>query len=234
MATISQRANLMADASALSEDPKEQTWQQTKSALTRTAILEAAVLCFYELGYASTTTENIANAAGVSRGAMLHHFPTRFDLIRAAVEHLNQKRLDWYAAEEEEIQRGAEHTRIEEGIDTYWKQLNTPEFIVFHELNVAARTDPELAEVLVPALREFRQKSEEASRQVFPDLALSEAWERTNFLSRFLLEGMAAAKMVEGPEIPDQQMLDWLKRELRHSYQDVLNTVRRPDSPSDG
>ena len=53
------------------------------------------------------------------------------------------------AAEEEEVQRGAEHTRIEEGIDTYWKQLNTPEFIVFHELNVAARTDPELAEVLV-------------------------------------------------------------------------------------
>jgi hypothetical protein len=88
--------------------------------------------------------------------------------------------------------------------------------------------------VVIPALREFRQKSEEASRQVFPDLALSEAWERTNFLSRFLLEGMAAAKMVEGPEIPDQQMLDWLKRELRHSYQDVLNTVRRPDSPSDG
>lgn len=229
----------MADAGALSaevkdQDAKEQTWQQTKSALTRTAILDAAVACFYELGYANTTTENVATAAGVSRGAMLHHFPTRFDLIRAAVEHLNQKRLDWYAEEEEAVQRGAEHTRIEEGIDTYWKQLNTPEFIVFHELNVAARTDPELAEVVIPALAEFRQKSEEASRQVFPDLALSEAWERTNFLSRFLLEGMAAAKMIEGPEVPDQQMLDWLKRELRRSYQDVLNTVKRPGASSEG
>lgn len=219
----------MADANALGDDAKEQTWQQTKSALTRTAILEAAVHCFYELGYANTTTENISTAAGVSRGAMLHHFPTRFDLIRAAVEHLNQKRLDRYAAEEEEVQRGAEHTRIEEGIDTYWKQLNTPEFVVFQELNVAARTDPELADVLIPALREFRRKAEEASRHVFPDLALSEAWERTNYLSRFLLEGMAAAKMIEGSAVPEEQMLAWLKRELRRSYQDVLSTVKRPE-----
>ena len=46
---------------------------------------------------------------------MLHHFPTRFDLIKAAVERLNQKRLDLYAEEEARVQQGAEHTRIEEG-----------------------------------------------------------------------------------------------------------------------
>ena len=71
--------------------PVEKTWQKTKSELTRTSILDAAVECFYELGYANTTTENIAQSAGVSRGAMLHPFPTRFVLIKAAVEHLNNK-----------------------------------------------------------------------------------------------------------------------------------------------
>ena len=77
------------------------TWQQTKSELTRQTILDAALDCFYDMGYANTTTENISKRAGVSRGAMLHHFPTRFDLIKAAVEHLTEKRLELFAAQEQ-------------------------------------------------------------------------------------------------------------------------------------
>ncbi|MDH3643070.1 MAG: hypothetical protein OES38_13295, partial [Gammaproteobacteria bacterium] len=61
----------------------------------------------------------------------------------------------------------------------------------------------------------------------------SEAWERTNNLSQFLLEGMAAAKTIAGPKVPDQQMLAWLKRELRRSFQDVLSTVKRPETPAE-
>ena len=209
------------------EPPK--TWQQTKSEMTRTAILDAAVTCFYELGYANTTTENVARKAGVSRGAMLHHFPTRFDLIKAAVEHLNQQRLAVFAEEEWRIQRGAEHSRIEEGIDAYWRQLNTPVFVVVQELKIAARTDKELDAVLKPALKAYGRAWYEAVRQIFPDLALSEAFLRTTYLTQYLLEGMAAAKIGGGPRVPEELMLDWLKRELRRSYQDVLTTVKRPD-----
>ena len=60
----------------------DKTWQQTKSENTRTAILDATLDCFYELGYGNTTTEKVAKQAGVSRGAMLHHFPSRKTLIR--------------------------------------------------------------------------------------------------------------------------------------------------------
>src|SRR5690606_17333366 len=91
---------------------KEKTWQQTKSERTRKAILDAAVDCFYELGYFNTTTEHIARKAGVSRGAMLHHFATRAELIAAAVEHLNQMRLRMFAEEELATQSGAEQSRI--------------------------------------------------------------------------------------------------------------------------
>jgi AcrR family transcriptional regulator len=213
-------------STASSNAPK--TWQQTKSELTRTAILDAAVECFYDLGYANTTTENIANAAGVSRGAMLHHFPTRFDLIRAAVEHLNARRLAMFAEEESRIQSGAEHSRIEEGIDAYWNQLNSPEFVVFQELKVAARTDKDLEKVLAPALNAFNAAWYKAVKQIFPDLALSEAFERTNYLTLYLLEGMAAARLGGGTKVPVDMMLSWLKRELRRSYQDVLTTVKRP------
>lgn len=206
----------------------KKTWQQTKSERTRKSILDAAVACFYELGYFNTTTEDIARKAGVSRGAMLHHFPTRFDLITAAVEHLNQMRLAIFTEEETSIQAGAEHSRIEEGIDAYWRQLNTPAFIVFTELKIAARTDKDLEKVLIPALRAYDRAWYQAVAQVFPDLALSESFARTNYMTKYLLEGMAVDHSTKGPTVPKKMMLDWLKRELRRSYQDVLTTVKRP------
>ena len=212
------------------ESGGEKTWQQTKSEQTRRSILDAAVACFYELGYANTTTDSVAKKAGVSRGAMLHHFPTRFELIKAAVNPLSQTRLSRFAEEESRINRDAEHTRVEEGIDAFWKQLSSPEYVVFHELKVAARTDPELEKALVPALQDFELAFYEIARQTFPDLALSEAFERGNYLTMYLLEGMAAAKMVQGARVPEKKMLAWLKRELRRSYQDVLTTVKRTDA----
>ncbi len=206
----------------------ELTWQQTKSQLTRNAILQAAVDCFYELGYANTTTENIAQRAGVSRGAMLHHFPSRSGLIQATVKYLNQLRIEMFATEEKAVQHGAEYSRIEEGIDAYWAQLNTPTFVVFNELKVAARTDPELAAAVDPALEEFESAWYAAVKDVFPDLALSEAFDRANYLTKYLLEGMAIARASSGEKVPEKMMLGWLKRELRRSFQDVLGSVKRP------
>jgi AcrR family transcriptional regulator len=211
-----------------SDGKREKTWQQTKSEQTRTAILDAAIACFYDLGYSSTTTDNIATRAGVSRGAMLHHFPTRFDLIKAAVRHLSEERLARFEEEESQVNLNAEHTRVEEGIDAFWKQLNSRPYIVFQELRVAARTDKELEDALVPALEDFEKAFYQTARKLYPDLVLSEAYDRGNYLTRYLLEGMAAAKMVKGAKVPEKQMLSWLKRELRRSYQDVLNTVKRP------
>ena len=206
----------------------EKTWQQTKSEQTRENILASAIDCFYELGYASTTTDNISKKAGVSRGAMLHHFPTRFDLINAAVQFLSHRWLSRFIEVETRVNKGAEHTRVGEGIDGYWDLLNTPDWVVFHELKVAARTDRELEAALVPALKEFNKGLTEMARQLFPDLVLSEAYERGNLLTTYLLEGMAAAKLVRDAYVPEKRVIGWLKRELVRSYQDVLNTVKRP------
>ena len=206
----------------------EQTWQQTKSQLTRTAVLEAALDCFYEQGFAKTTTENVAQRAGVSRGAMLHHFPSRFDLVRETVLFINQRRIEMFAREEFAVQQGARHSRIGEGIDTYWRQLNTPEFIVFHELKVAARTDPELAAVVTPAIAEFEAAFYAAVKDLFSDLAASESFYRANFLTQFALEGMALDKAIGQGKLDETMMFNWLKEELKRSFQDVSD-VRRTD-----
>ena len=152
----------------------DRTRQRAKSENTRITILDAAIRCFYERGYNNTTTEKVAREAGVSRGAMLHHFPSRFDLIKAGVNHLHQQRLEQFEVQERQIQENAEHSLIEEGIDNYWAQLHSPLFTVWNELRVAARTDADLNNILKPAAREFEAKFTKITASVFPDLALSE------------------------------------------------------------
>lgn len=72
------------------------SWQAQKSAMTRDRILEAAISCFINLGYTNVTTAKVASTAGVSRGAMLHHFPSKTELIQAAVEYLHDRLLEDY------------------------------------------------------------------------------------------------------------------------------------------
>lgn len=219
---------------ALPDSNSNKTWQQTKSQNTRNTILDAAIRCFYKFGYNNTTTEKIANEAGVSRGAMLHHFPSRADLIKAAVRHLNAKRLELFKREESSVQSDATHTRVEEGIDTYWAQLNTPYFVVFHELQIAARTDPELHSVLIPAIEELDRAWAVTVREVFPDLALSPEIVRANWLTLLLLEGMAANLHTRALTDVSEDLLQWLKSELRRLFGDVLTTVDRESAKEVG
>src|SRR5258708_20737288 len=68
-------------------------WQAQKSASTRTLIIEAAIKCLVDLGYARTTTTVIAQRAGLSRAAMLHHFPSKMGILRAPAAYPHAKRL---------------------------------------------------------------------------------------------------------------------------------------------
>lgn len=211
---------------------EDKTWQQTKSENMRSLILDAALDCFFELGYAGTTTEHVVQHAGVSRGAMLHHFPSRFDLIRGAVTHLNAKRLALFEREETRIQRNAEHTRVKEGIDSYWKQLNSKLFVVFHELQVAARTDADLRKILIPAIAEFDARWLEMVERVFPDLSQSHNFHLGNFLTLFLLEGMAVNEFTRRPGKWTNLVLeDHKERLVKELYADVTGVDRRTTKP---
>ncbi len=73
-------------------DHAQRAPQQDRSRATRTALLEAAVLCLAEHGWSGSTVTVVAERAGVSRGAAQHHFPTRESLFIAAVEHVAAER----------------------------------------------------------------------------------------------------------------------------------------------
>lgn len=68
--------------------------QQDRSRATRARLLESAITCLAELGWASSTVAVVAEHAGVSRGAAQHHFPTREALFTAALDQITQERAD--------------------------------------------------------------------------------------------------------------------------------------------
>ncbi|MDH6628945.1 AcrR family transcriptional regulator [Streptomyces sp. LBL] len=72
--------------------PAERVPKQDRSRATRQRLLEAAVACLAEHGWAGSTVTVVAERAGVSRGAAQHHFPTREDLFTAAVEYVAEER----------------------------------------------------------------------------------------------------------------------------------------------
>jgi len=68
--------------------------RQDRSRATRRRLLEACVECLAEVGWGATTVAVVAERAGVSRGAAQHHFPTREDLITAALEYMFDERIE--------------------------------------------------------------------------------------------------------------------------------------------
>jgi len=68
--------------------------KQARSAATRERLLEAAVATLAKRGYSDTTTTTIAEEAGVTRGALQHHFASRELLLDCAMDYLNEKRCE--------------------------------------------------------------------------------------------------------------------------------------------
>lgn len=122
--------------------------QEERRTETRSRLLDAAVDCLLERGYAATTVAEVQDRAGVARGTLLHHFPTKIELMVAATAHLATDRIDRFRHEAELIAPGS--GRLGSVVDLAWRNLNSPSFFAALELWVAARTDAELRAALLP------------------------------------------------------------------------------------
>ena len=134
----------MAESSSLGRGFKPRLTQDEKTAETRRRLLDAAILCLIDRGYANTTTSEIAERAGMSRGAQLYHFPKKEELLTSAVEHLFQ--LMFSDIGEKVGRLTNENDRRAAAIDMLWEIANGPLTTAWIELVVASRTDQYLRE----------------------------------------------------------------------------------------
>ena len=116
----------------------------------RLRLMEATIDCLSELGWARTTTTEVSQRAGVSRGAQLHHFPSKQDLVVAAVEHLTERRREELAHTIESLPQAGRTRAV---LDVLGAQFTGPVYFAALELWVAARTDPGLLKAVAPLER---------------------------------------------------------------------------------
>jgi AcrR family transcriptional regulator len=188
---------------------RERLAQDTpKSRRTRSRILDAAMRMFAELGYHAAANAQIAQAAKITRGAMLYHFPTREDLVIAAIGHIQAQRMT--RLQEAGIERPAGADPSDHAIDAYWALLADPAFVAFAELEAAARTDPMVREALAPAQAEF-DRAQIGEQPIVQGGAAARLQTGRDF-ARFMLEGLSRANLTYEERERTERLLAVIKR----------------------
>ena len=184
--------------------------QAERSAATRARLLDATVACVSELGYARTTTPEIARRAGLSRGAQLHHFPTKAELVASAVEHLVVRRNREFREAFARVPAGVD--RYAAAIDILWSMLCGPTADAWRELALAARTDPELRPRVAELTTYMREVVEGTFRELFAESAADNPFFAVapSFVLA-LLDGLAVSRIARGSDSNAIEVIDALK-----------------------
>lgn len=194
---------------AAEEGRRRKRKPQARSAATRESILDAALDCLVERGYARTAMADVAERAGVSRGALLHHFPTRAGLLAATVEHLAERRFA-------ELRRTLEG-RAEEGdelgaaVDFVWSAYTDPTAYASLELLIAARTDDDLLEDLKPVVERLEKSLRLGDRERARESADRERLAALRNLVIVAMQGLAVIRIVKDEDAYVDGVLGLLK-----------------------
>lgn len=175
--------------------------QQERRETTRTALMEATVDSLVELGYGATTTLEVERRAGVSRGARIHHFPTKALLLASAVDHLYHRLGEHYEQAFGHPQAGADDTeRLVAGLRVLWSVYLRPSYVAVLELSIAARTDEELRARLQEVGNRHRALAIEAASHYFPGVPAASAERIVEFIHATLLGLLMERNVSDEPE----------------------------------
>lgn len=166
-----------------------------RTAAMRKRLIEAAIDCLTKLGYSSTTLQTVTDAAGASRGAILHHFPNKVDLMIAVAE---------YAAEKQNRHVARLLANTEAGMDRYlaitmatWDAMQRPPAIALLEIMMGSRSDADLGErfpAVIESLEKYQREGvwEQAQSVGITDKAQIEAM---TWLHNAAMRGLAMELM---------------------------------------
>lgn len=196
----------MADVAAATRPRRSQA---ERRASTRERLLDATLASLVEEGYAGTTTAGIEARAAVSRGARLHHFPTKEALLVAAVEHLFEGIAARYAAGMAGAPEGGDRFHV--GYRLLWETYADPSQAAVFELFVAARTNPVLRDALGRMWSGHHQEVRRRANAYFPELAHRDASGLLETL-QCAMAGLALRRFAFGPTSRDDEVLSLLER----------------------
>src|SRR5688572_25323488 len=195
--------------------------QQERASAMRHRLLEATIECLVEHGYAGTSTTRVVERAGVTRGAQVHHFPTKASLVAAAIRHLADKRAAQALSELERIRKLPDP--VDGALDLLWDLHQGPVFHATVELWVAARTDPELHTQLSIVEPSTTASVLEVAKTLFPDQADRQAFAHWVYTAMDTIRGILLTSFVyddPGPRL--EARWQRAKSHLRSIYGNVV------------
>ncbi|MFV8316440.1 TetR/AcrR family transcriptional regulator [Mycobacterium sp. 23] len=161
----------------------------------RTRLLDSTVECLVNHGYAGTTTPRIVELAGVTRGAQVHHFRSKEDLVVAAIEHLAQQRAQ--AAFRELGRLHDTSDRVSAVLEFLWEVHQGPLFTATMELWIAARTDKALAQQIQRVEPVVNSALIAAIAQVLPEYSAPKELVNLVYTAMDALRGILVASFVD-------------------------------------
>jgi AcrR family transcriptional regulator len=179
-----------------------------RSAAMRRRLLDATIVVLDEKGYNGTTTLDVQRRAGVSRGALLHHFGSRTELMLATVDHLARRRLDEM---HQLVPTSAPASgRIEWAVRTLWSQHEGPLFGAAVAMWMAARHDEDLLTALLPQERVIGHSIRAVTAELFgPEVSASERFADVLDLVLDAMRGAAARGVLRRPGSDERLIRLW-------------------------
>jgi AcrR family transcriptional regulator len=159
-------------------------------------VLAATIECLVDRGYANTSTRDIAARAGVTVGALQHHFAGKSDLMVAALQNLGNQVADEFMVEAQIS--GTPSERMEQLLERVWQAHRGPLFAAGLELWVAARTDTDLRAALADIADLQSLRITEGIVGAFPDLAAKPGFAEAVIFGLATLRGLAMSDMWGG------------------------------------
>ncbi|MEO0549725.1 MAG: TetR/AcrR family transcriptional regulator [Pseudomonadota bacterium] len=148
---------------------KSVPWREKRSEETRRTLMEQAVICIVERGYPNTKIQSLCEMTGLSRSAILYHYPSRIELISAAIDYIFVRMIEMVY---EGVDAFAESGGIDEqsANDLHWQVVCSDVYTAYIELNIASRTDASLKAHFDPKAIAFDMLWQEKMEEILGDL----------------------------------------------------------------
>lgn len=198
-----------------------------RSTKMRRKLLDATEKCLIELGYTHTSNLEVCRRAGVSNGALLHHFRTRENLMASTLERLYDRLKQQVIRDAEALK--PDSNRLDRFVDILWSVFDSEEFKAVLELWLAAANDTALRSRVFPVMREFSDSVGPTAERLLPDMAVDASrFKGTIGLMMYILQGMGLARSTFGPGDADESRL------VRSLMKEMIRCTLEGDALTEG
>lgn len=201
-------------------NPPARRSQQDRRESTQRGVLEATLRCIGRVGYAQMSLQEIAKEAGVSRGAITHHYATKLDLAAAAMEHFFTARYERLM--DRLADKGA--LSLDERLDILGKEFEDF-FPIGFEIIVALRTDTELQARYYPLTQTRFDEMSLGYERMFPEFAKAKSPQIliavvAAFYRGLFIEGFSSPRerLSEMTEVFKTMVRNYVARELANAH----------------